>query len=315
MKSAFITGATGQDGSYLIELLLGKGYEVHGLVRRSSQFNRGRIDHIVDKNFKMYYGDVLDISSMYHVLKSVQPDEVYHLAAQSHVGISFTIPLYTKQVNADGTGNLLEAIRMADCNPRIYNACTSEIYGGSDGVLSEESEWNPRSPYAQSKIDAFYSMKTYALEYGYRVWNGILFNHESNRRGENFVTRKITLSIARILRGLQKEIVLGNLDAKRDWGYAPEYVEMMWRMLQSNKPDDFVVATGETHSVREFLEEAFSVAGQRFPVRCSELYLRPMDVECLCGDSSKAKRLLGWEPKVRFKELVRIMVEADINAV
>ena len=317
MKTAFVTGTTGQDCSFLTELLLSKNYQVHGLVRRTSAFNRERIDHISKDNFFLYYGDMTDPFSLYSILKKVQPDEVYHLAAQSHVGISFSIPKYTEQVNAEGTINLLEAIRHADCNPRIYNACTSEVFGGCypGEKLNEHSDFNPKSPYATSKVNAYYSMHNYMDEYGFKIWNGFLFNHESNRRGENFVTRKITLSLARILAGKQRNLELGNIEAKRDWGYSPEYVLAQYMMLQSNKPDDYVIATGETHSVREFFEEAFRLVGLESHnyVRINPVFTRPVDVEYLCGDYSKAKTMLEWEPKTRFKQLVRLMLESDLQ--
>lgn len=316
MKTAFITGTTGQDGSYLTELLLEKEYEVHGLVRRTSAFNRERIDHIHDPRFLMHYGDMMDQGSLMQILQEVHPDEVYHLAAQSHVGISFRIPAYTNDVNVGGTINLLEAIRQSDGNPRVYNACTSEVFGGCrrDGKITESTPFNPRSPYATSKLGAYHVMKNYMEEYGLRVWNGFLFNHESPRRGENFITRKVTLSIARYLTGKQNQLRVGNLDACRDWGFAPEYVNAMWMMLQSRKPDDFVIATGETHSVQELILTACAAANvPHLPVTVDDCYIRPVDVEYLCGDAGKAKRLLGWEPAVRFRELVDIMMKNDME--
>ena len=314
MKTALVTGITGQDGSYLTELLLDKGYVVWGLVRRTSAFNRERLDHICNPNLKYVYGDIIDMGSILHALKVVQPDEVYHLAAQSHVGISFDTVESTLDMNTLGTARLLEAVRLSDVSPRIYNAATSELFGGMNNGhrLSEKDLFHPRSTYAVSKLASYWMMCHYRETYGLPIWNGILFNHESPRRGENFVTRKITLSIAKIMMGLQKELVLGNMDACRDWGYAPDYVESMWLMLQSSKPDDFVVATGEMHSVREFFELAMTYAGEVVPVRVDEYYRRPLDVDALCGDSSKARSVLGWCPKVGFPELVRIMMEADI---
>jgi len=312
---AFITGTSGQDGSYLSECLLKKGYEVHGLIRRTSSFNRDRIDHIKDKNFHLYYGDLEDTSSLCHLMKKIRPDDVYHLASMSHVQISNDIPEYTFDTNAQGTVRLLEAIRLADINPGIYNAATSELFGGSSGLLNEESPMHPKSPYAISKLYSYWTMRYYRDAYGMRTWNGILFNHESPRRGENFITRKITLSIARILSGKQKFLEVGNMAAKRDWGYAPDYVEAMWMMLQSSNPDDYVIATGETHSVKEFIDEScvFADVDPDKIVKINQDYIRPVDVGCLCGDYKKAKERLGWEPKVKFKELVKIMMEEDMK--
>lgn len=317
MKTALITGITGQDGSYLTELLLSKGYRVWGLVRRTSAFNRERLDHIHDQNLHLLYGDMNDTGSILHVLHDVCPDEIYHLAGQSHVQISSSIPEYTMDVNGQGAYRLLEAVRLSHIDPCIYNAATSELYGGCSGgeKLNEESVFHPRSPYAIGKLVAYWFMRHYRDAYGMKTWNGILFNHESPRRGENFVTRKITLSIARVLNGLQKEVVLGNTQAKRDWGYAPDYVEAMWLMLQSSKPDDFVVATGEMHSVQDFLSFAMVYAGRVVPVRVSSDYKRSDDVVALCGDATKASVCLGWKPKVRFNDLVRIMMEADLKHV
>lgn len=333
-KKAFITGVNGMDGSYLSELLLDKGYEVHGLIRRTSTFNRERIEHIMDKNFKLYYGDLEDTSSLCHLMKLIQPDEVYHLAAMSHVQISNEIPEYTFDANAQGTVRLLKAIRLADLNPHIYNAGTSELFGGckTGEMLNEESCMHPRSPYAISKLYSYWSMRYYRDAYGLKTWNGILFNHESPRRGENFITRKITLSIARIYAGKQDYLEIGNIDARRDWGYAPDYVKAMWRMLQSDEPDDYVIATGKTHSVREFIEKAFKEVGREIHwrgkgiheigfdisnnqtvVRINPKYYRPLDVDCLCGDSTKAYRKLRWKPTVCFDELVKIMVKADME--
>lgn len=306
-----------KDGSYLVELLLSKGYEVYGLIRRTSSFNRERLDHIIDNNFKLIYGDMVDTSSLLHIMKDVRPDEIYHLAGMSHVQVSQSIPEYTFDTNGEGATRLLEAVRLCDLNPCIYNAATSELFGGCrfGEKLNEESPFNPRSPYAISKLYTYWIMRHYREAYGLKTWNGILFNHESPRRGENFVTRKITLSIARIMAGKQKELVLGNTQARRDWGYAPDYVKGMWMMLQSKKPDDFVLATSEMHSVQEFLDRAMQYAGTKVPVITSRTYLRPTDVDALCGDYSKAKRVFGWEPKVRFNELVRIMMKADLKRV
>lgn len=318
MKKAFLTGTTGQDGSYLSELLLNKGYEVHGMIRRTSAFNRERIDHIKNKNFHLYYGDLEDTSSLCHLMKDILPDEVYHLASMSHVQISNDIPEYTFDTNSVGTVRLLEAIRLADVNPCIYNAATSELFGGckSGELLNEKSMMHPRSPYAISKLYSYWIMRYYRDAYGMKTWNGILFNHESPRRGENFITRKITLSIARILAGKQKYLEVGNMDAKRDWGYAPDYVNAMNLMLQSPRPDDYVIATGETHSVREFIEKSFDYAGitdwGRY-VKISDAYKRPVDVGCLCGDPTKAFHMLGWKPSVDFDELIRIMMKADME--
>jgi GDPmannose 4,6-dehydratase len=317
MKKAFIDGTTGQDGSYLSELLLTKGYEVHGLIRRTSHFNRDNIDHIKNKDFHLYYGDLEDTSSLCHLMKDIRPDEVYHLASMSHVQISNDIPEYTFDTNAVGTVRLLEAIRLADINPCIYNAATSELFGGCKPgeLLNEESKMHPRSPYAISKLYSYWMMRYYRDAYGMKTWNGILFNHESPRRGENFITRKITLSIARIFAGKQSFLEVGNMDARRDWGYAPDYVEAMYLMLQSKKPDDYVVATGETHSVREFIEKACMVVGVKPEtiVKVNPSYIRPVDVGCLCGDASKIKRNIGWEPNVCFSELVDIMMKADME--
>ncbi len=333
-KKAFVTGVSGMDGSYLSELLLDKGYEVHGLIRRASTFNRGRIEQIKSEDFKLYYGDLEDTSSICHLMKRIQPDEVYHLAAMSHVQISNDIPEYTFNSNAQGTLRLLEAIRLADLDPCIYNAGTSELFGGCKpgDLLNEESTMHPRSPYAISKLYSYWTMRYYRDAYGLKTWNGILFNHESPRRGENFITRKITLSIARILAGKQDCLEIGNIDSQRDWGYAPDYVNAMWMMLQSNKPDDYVIATGKLHSVREFIEKVFKEIGREIHwngkgieetgydmsnkktvVRINPIYYRPMDVNCLCGDSSKAYQKLGWKPSVGFDELVQIMVKADME--
>lgn len=321
-KKALITGITGQDGSYLAELLLTKGYEVHGIVRRASSFNRGRLDAIYadpklhEKRLFLHYADLADLSSLSRLLTQIRPDEVYNLAAQSHVRVSFDIPEYTMDVTATGTLRLLEAIHASGLNSRFYQASSSEMYGKVLQVpQTEETPFYPRSPYAVSKVCAYWATVNYRESYGLHASNGILFNHESPRRGEAFVTRKITLAVAHILAGLQDKVSLGNLDAKRDWGYAKEYVEAMWLMLQQDQADDYVIATGETHSVREFLEEAFSLAGLDWQkhVVFDPRYLRPAEVDLLIGDGSKAEKQLRWKPKTAFKELVKLMVEADIE--
>ncbi|MEK7554758.1 MAG: GDP-mannose 4,6-dehydratase [Patescibacteria group bacterium] len=319
-KRAFITGITGQDGSYLTEFLLAKGYEVHGLVRRSSLFNRARLDELIssEKSTKkpiLHYGDLSDGSNLRRIIERVQPDEIYNLGAQSHVRISFEMPEYTADVVGAGALRLLEAIRETKIPTKFYQASSSEMYGKViETPQTEKTPFNPRSPYAIAKVFAHNAVVNYREAYGVFASNGILFNHESPRRGENFVTRKITMGIAGILSGKQKKIILGNLDAKRDWGYAPEYVEAMWRILQHKTPDDFVIATGKTHSVKEFLEEAFRVAGisdWKKHVDIDPWYYRPSEVDVLIGNPAKAKKILGWEPKTGFKELVRIMVKAD----
>ncbi len=327
-KVAFITGVTGQDGSYLVEILLKKGYIVHGLVRRSSTLNRGRLDEGLYSpdsdiggaglgNFHLHYGDMTDSVSITHILSQVRPDEIYNLAAQSHVKISFETPLYTAQTTGVGVLNLLEAVRILGLKSKIYQASTSELYSGDPKEVpqNERTPFHPRSPYGVAKLYGFEIARVYRESYGMFVINGILFNHESPRRGENFVTRKITVGLGQIVRGEKKFITLGNLDAKRDWGYAPEYMEAAWRMLQQKTPDDFVIATGETHSVREFAEAACLAAGLDFKkvVKTSDKYLRPNEVDYLCGDASKAKRVLKWEPKVKFAELVKLMVAHDIR--
>ena len=322
MKRALITGITGQDGSYLAELLLSKGYEVHGVIRRSSSFNTGRIDSIYQdphdpgRRLILHYGDLNDASSLNTILRRCKPDEIYNLGAQSHVRVSFDVPEYTAEVTGLGTLRLLEAIRELDLRPRFYQASSSELFGSAPPPQSEQTPFQPRSPYACAKAYAFYITKNYREAYGLFAVNGILFNHESPRRGETFVTRKITRALARIVLGRQDKLYLGNLDARRDWGYAPEYCEAMWLMLQQEKPDDYVIATGETHTVREFLEEAFGYVGLdwRTYVEIDPRYFRPTEVDVLCGDASKAARVLGWKPKVTFKELVKIMVEADLQA-
>lgn len=324
MRKALITGITGQDGSYLAELLLEKGYEVHGIVRRSSSFNRERIDHlclnpeIYGKTMFLHYGDMTDSSRLTKLVYEIIPDEIYNLAAQSHVRISFDMPEFTGEVDAIGTMRMLEAVREAGLSKKIrfYQASTSELYGKVQEVpQSETTPFYPRSPYAVAKQYAFWSVKNYREAYGLFASNGILFNHESPRRGENFVTRKITMGVARIKLGLQKSLAMGNIEAKRDWGFAGDYVEGMWRILQHDKPDDFVLATGEMHSVRDFLEAAFSVADldwQKY-VTYDERFIRPSEVDQLQGDASKARRELGWEPKVKFHELVEMMVASDLE--
>ena len=320
-KKALVTGITGQDGSYLAEWLLHKGYIVHGLIRRSSTFNTERIDHIYvdphDPQAKLFlhYGDITDSGQLTNLIYNIEPDEVYHLAAQSHVRVSFDMPEFTGDITALGTTRLLEAIRRSGIRTKFYQASSSEMFGGAPPPQNEETPFRPRSPYAAAKLYAYWIVQNYREAYGIFAVNGILFNHESPRRGETFVTRKISRASARIKFGLREKLYLGNLEAKRDWGYAPDFVEAMWLMLQREKPEDFVIATGEAHSVKEFLEEAFGQVGLdwRDHVQMDPHYLRPLDVSVLQGDASKAKKELNWEPKVRFKELVKIMVEADIQ--
>lgn len=322
MKKALITGITGQDGSYLTELLLGKGYEVHGIIRRASTFNTGRIDHLYcdphinDVRLFLHYGDIADSTNLIKLLYRIQPEEIYHLAAQSHVRVSFDIPEYTGDVTGLGTIRILEAIRETGIGSRFYQASSSEMYGKvQETPQREATPFYPRSPYGAAKVYAYWVTVNYRESYGLFACNGILFNHESPRRGETFVTRKITQALARIKAGVQDKLYLGNLEARRDWGYAPEYVEAMWRMLQRDEPEDFVIATGETHSVREFLEEAFSYAGldwQRH-VEIDPKYYRPAEVELLIGDASKARAKLGWTPQTTFRQLVRLMVDADME--
>ena len=321
MKKAFITGITGQDGSYLAELLLDEGYEVHGLMRRCSSFTTGRIDHIfVDPHepgarLFLHYGDLSDGGNLASLLQEIRPHEVYNLGAQSHVKVSFQNPIYTANVDALGTLRLLEAIRALDYPVRFYQATSSEIFGKvHESPQTELTPLHPRSPYGCAKAFGHWQTINYREAYGLFACNGILFNHESPRRGKTFVTRKITTAVARIQQGLQKHVYLGNLDAKRDWGYAGDYVRAMWLMLQQDTPDDFVIATGETHSVREFCELAFAEVGldwQDF-VKIDENYYRPSEVDLLLGNASKAKALLGWEPTVSFSQLVKMMVEADL---
>lgn len=322
MKKAFITGITGQDGSYLAELLLEKGYEVHGLIRRASSFNTGRIDHIYRDQHEagskpiLHYGDLSDAGGLASLIQKIQPDEIYHLGAQSHVRVSFDTPEYTTNVTGLGTLRLLEAIRSINPKIKFYQASSSEMFGNplAPPPYNEHTPFNPQSPYGVAKVLAYHTTKNYREAYGLFACNGILFNHESPRRGETFVTRKVTRGIARIKAELDKKLYLGNLEAKRDWGYAPEYVEAMWLMLQQEEPDDYVIATGETHSVQEFVEEAFRCAGLedwRAFVEIDERYQRPTEVHLLLGDATKAKQRLAWEPRVKFKELVKIMVNSD----
>jgi len=342
-KTALITGITGQDGSYLSELLLNKGYDVHGLVRRTSTFNRERIDHLHSfanaekNNLILHYSDITDTSNIFNIINEVKPDEIYHLAAQSHVGISFKTPEYTSDVDALGTLRLLEGIRCVQSEygyaVKIYNASSSEMFGDVDcSSQSEDTPFNPQSPYSASKVFSYHISKIYRDAYNMFVCNGILFNHESPRRGKNFITRKITTGIANIINGKQKCIYVGNLDSKRDWGYAPDYVEAMWMMLQQDKPDDYVIATGESHSVREFIEIAFKKVNIDIEwkgrgldeigvnaktgdvlIKVSPDYFRPLDVNYLLGDATKARQKLGWKPKVRFDELIDIMLNADLK--
>src|SRR3989344_1057181 len=323
-KKAFITGITGQDGSYLAELLLDKGYEVHGLVRRSSHFNRERIEHIYQdaqntQNLILHYGDLTDASNLSRLLEKIAPEEIYNLGAQSHVLISFDMPEYTADTIGLGTLRLLEAIRETRVKTKFYQASSSEMFGSvRETPQTERTPFYPRSPYGSAKVYSRWNTVNYREAYGIFVSNGILFNHESPRRGENFVTRKITMGVAEILAGKRDKIYLGNLDAKRDWGYAPEYVEAMWRMLQHSKPDDYIIATGEHHSVEEFAEEAFRLAGikdWKKYVGIDKRYYRPAEVDILVGNAEKARKELGWEPKVTFKELVRIMLEADAKRI
>jgi GDPmannose 4,6-dehydratase len=322
VKRALISGVTGQDGSYLAEFLLEKGYEVHGIIRRSSSFNSGRIIHIFqdlherDPRFFLHYGDLADSSRLEKLIEIAQPDEVYNLGAQSHVRVSFDEPVYTSDIVAMGTLRLLEAIRNVGGiqTVRFYQASSSEIYGQvKESPQTETTPFHPRSPYACAKVYSFWQTLNYRESYRMFCCNGILFNHESPRRGETFVTRKITRAATRIREGLQKKLYLGNLDAKRDWGFARDYVEAMWMMLQQDSPDDFVIATGKMHSVREFLELAFDRVKLDWKqyVDCDQRYCRPAEVDMLCGNASKAKRVLGWQPKVGFEELVTIMIEAD----
>lgn len=336
MKKALITGITGQDGSYLAEFLLEKGYEVHGLRRASSVFNTERIDHLINNgnlNFQLHYGDLIDSSNLNRLLEQIQPDEIYNLGAQSHVHISFQVPEYTAEANGIGTLRLLDAIKNSGIKPKFYQASTSELFGKvQETPQRETTPFYPRSPYGAAKLFSFWTVINYREAYNLFACNGILFNHESPRRGKIFVTRKISIGISNIKNGKQEKIFLGNLDAKRDWGYAKDYVEAMWLMLQQETPDDYVIATGESHTIREFCEEAFRFAGYeiiwegsgldekgidkntgKILIEIDPKYFRPTEVDSLLGDSTKAKNKLGWEPKVKFKELVRLMMESDLN--
>ena len=321
MKKAFITGITGQDGYYLTKLLLDKGYSVHGTIRRSSSINTKRIDPLISEfsesgMLNLYYSDLTDSSSLNNLINSIEPDEIYNLAAQSHVMVSFKNPIYTSQTGLMGTLSLLEAIKNTDKHVKFYQASSSEMYGGSDSKkLNELSNFEPKSPYAASKVFSHHVTKLYRESYGLFCTNGILFNHESPYRGETFVTRKITKAVGRIQAGIQSKLTLGNLDAYRDWGFAGDYVEGMWMMMQHEEPDDWVLATGETHTVREFAEEAFKIVGLNYEefVEISKKYFRPNEVDHLLGDYSKAEKSLGWTPKTSFSELVKMMVEHDIE--
>jgi GDPmannose 4,6-dehydratase len=321
-KRALITGITGQDGSFLTELLLEKGYEVYGIIRRSSSFNTDRIDHLYQDphepgtRLRLVYGDLNDSSSLNTLTRQIQPDEIYNLGAQSHVRVSFDVPEYTGEVTGLGTVRLLEAIREAGISPKFYQASSSELYGKVvETPQKETTPFYPRSPYACAKAYAYWITVNYRESYNMFACNGILFNHESERRGETFVSRKITRAATRIKLGLQQKLYMGNIDARRDWGHARDYVEAMWLMMQAEQPDDYVIATGETHSVREFLEEAFGYLGLDWEeyVEIDPRYFRPAEVDLLLGDPTKAKTILGWEPKVSFKELVKIMVDSDMK--
>jgi GDPmannose 4,6-dehydratase len=338
MKKALITGITGQDGSYLTELLLDKGYEVHGIIRRASSFNTSRIDHLFkdfhqsDVRLFLHHGDLTDSSNLNRILEKSQPDEIYNLAAQSHVKVSFDVPEYTGEVDAIGVLRILDAIKETGLNTRFYQASTSELYGLAQEIpQSEKTPFYPRSPYAAAKLYAYWVVKNYREAYNIFAVNGILFNHESPRRGETFVTRKITRAATRIKLGLQDKLHLGNIDSKRDWGYAPEFVDAMWRMLQADKPKDYVIATGETHTVREFIELCFTELGMNIVwkghadnekgidaqtgktlIEIDPFYYRPTEVDILWGDYSKAKQELGWQPETKFCELVKLMVKADL---
>ena len=323
MKKALITGITGQDGSYLAELLLAKGYEVHGLIRRASTFNTRRIDHIYHDphnngnkvHMYLHYGDVANSETLIDVIYNIKPEEIYHLAAQSHVRVSFDMPEYTGDITGLGTTRILETVRKSNIQTRFYQASTSEMFGSANPPQNEETPFEPRSPYAAAKVYAYWLARNYREGYNLFATNGILFNHESPRRGETFVTHKITRALAAIMAKRQQYLYLGNLDAKRDWGYAPEYVEAMWMILQQDKPNDYVIGTGESHSVREFLQEAFGYAELKWEdyVRIDERYFRPTEVDFLQADASRAEKELGWKPRVKFHELVRIMVDADLE--
>ena len=320
-RVALITGITGQDGSYLAELLLSKDYEVHGIIRRSSSFNTGRLNdiyqdpHVDNRKMILHYGDLQDSTSLASLIRETKPKEIYNLGAQSHVKVSFEIPEYTADITGTGTIRLLEAIRASGIETKFYQASSSELYGSTPPPQNEQTPFHPRSPYGAAKIFSYWSTVNYREAYGMHASNGILFNHESPRRGETFVTRKITRAVARIAAGIDKEVYLGNLDAVRDWGYAKEYVEAMWLMLQQSKGDDFVIATGESATVRQFAEVAFSRANldwQKY-VKIDKRYLRPSEVDSLVGNASKAEKILGWKPKTNWKKLAEIMVDADIK--
>jgi GDPmannose 4,6-dehydratase len=322
LPKALITGITGQDGSYLTELLLSQGYEVHGLIRRASTFNTQRIDHLyhdphngISNRLFLHYGDVANTGNLVDLIYNVQPDEIYHLAAQSHVRVSFDLPLYTGDVTGLGTLRILEAIRKSGIKSRFYQASSSEMFGSASPPQNEQTQFEPQSPYAAAKAYAFWLTRNYRQGYGLFASNGILFNHESPRRGETFVTRKITRALAAIKKGKQQHLYLGNLEAKRDWGYAPDYVAAMWKMLQLEQADDFVIGTGEAHSVREFLQESFGYLDMDWEeyVRIDERYFRPTEVDYLLADYSKARQVIEWEPRVKFRDLVRVMVDADLE--
>jgi GDPmannose 4,6-dehydratase len=323
MKKALITGITGQDGSYLAEFLLSKGYEVHGIIRRASTFNTQRIDHIYqdphrkETRLLLHYGDLSDSGQITNILYEIKPDEVYHLGAQSHVRVSFEIPEYTGEATAMGTTRVLEALRRSGIKAKFYQASSSEMFGSSPPPQSEATPFRPRSPYAAAKVYSYWMTVNYREAYGIFAANGILFNHESPRRGETFVTRKITMATAKIKAGKEDTVFLGNLSASRDWGFAPDYVEAMWMILQQDTPDDFVVGTGETHTVQEFLNEAFAYAGldPSRHVRIDERYFRPTEVDGLRANASKALNVLQWQPRLRFKDLVAVMVDADMCAI
>jgi GDPmannose 4,6-dehydratase len=323
IKRALVTGITGQDGSYLAELLLAKGYEVHGIVRRASTFNTSRVDHLYQDPHQagvklfLHYGDLSNAEQLTNLVYNIQPDEIYHLGAQSHVRVSFEMPEYTGDVTGLGTTRVLDAIRRAGSQARFYQASSSEMFGNAPAPQNETTPFHPCSPYAAAKAYAYWMVVTYREGYNLFACNGVLFNHESSRRGETFVTRKVTRAVARILAGQQKKLYLGNLDARRDWGYAPEFVEAMWLILQQEQPDDYIIGTGEAHSVREFVEEAFIYAGLDWKeyVEIDERYFRPAEVDHLRADASKARAKLGWQPKVKFRELIAIMVDFDMEAI
>jgi len=322
LKKALITGITGQDGSYLADFLFSKGYEIHGIIRRSSSLNRSRIDHLYQDThlpnvrFFLHYGDLADSEQLTDLIYNVKPDEIYHLGAQSHVRVSFDLPEYTSNITGLGTTRILEALRRSGVPARFYQASSSEMFGAASPPQNESTPFHPRSPYAAAKVYAYWMARNYREGYNLFSCNGILFNHESPRRGETFVTRKITRTLARIISGKEKFLYLGNLDAKRDWGFAPEYVEAMWLILRQDSPDDYVIGTGESHTVREFVVESFAYAGldREKYVKIDPKYYRPTEVEFLQADASKARNRLGWQPRVSFRELVRIMIDYDLEA-